>query len=163
MVAASSRATAIDLQHAINQIGGVKAAALICPENISENDEQTITTQDKKKIRDFFKNEVEPLFGQNYDDYEEFVKNNIVDGEDLDIVIVKDMLLTGFVAPRLGVLYVDKPMKEHTLLQAIARVNRIYPGKSFGLIVDYWGLFANLNTAMDLYNDDNLDFLAMIQ
>lgn len=158
MVAASSRATAIDLQHAINQIGSVKAAALICPENISENDEQTITTQDKKKIRDFFKNEVEPLFGQNYDDYEEFVKNNIVDGEDLDIVIVKDMLLTGFDAPRLGVLYVDKPMKEHTLLQAIARVNRIYPGKSFGLIVDYWGLFANLNTAMDLYNDDESGF-----
>jgi type I restriction enzyme R subunit len=154
MVAASSRATAIDLQHAINQIGGVKAAALICPENVSENDEQTITSQDKKKIRDFFKNEVEPRFGQNYDDYEEFVKNNIIDGEDLDIVIVKDMLLTGFDAPRLGVLYVDKPMKEHTLLQAIARVNRIYPGKSFGLIVDYWGLFANLNTAMDLYNDD---------
>ena len=154
MVAASSRATAIDLQHAINQIGGVKAAALICPENVSENDEQTLTTQDKRKIRDFFKNEVEPRFGQNYDDYEEFVKNNIIDGEDLDIVIVKDMLLTGFDAPRLGVLYVDKPMKEHTLLQAIARVNRIYPGKSFGLIVDYWGLFANLSTAMDLYSDD---------
>lgn len=158
MVAASSRATAIDLQHAINQIGGVKAAALICPENVSENDEQTITTQDKKKIRDFFKNEVEPRFGQNYDDYEEFVKNNIIDGDDLDIVIVKDMLLTGFDAPRLGVLYVDKPMKEHTLLQAIARVNRIYPGKSFGLIVDYWGLFANLSSAMDLYSDDESGF-----
>jgi type I restriction enzyme R subunit len=53
MVAASSRATAIDLQHAINQFGGVKAAALICPENVSENDEQTITTQEKKKFRDF--------------------------------------------------------------------------------------------------------------
>ncbi|NLI90726.1 MAG: type I restriction endonuclease subunit R [Peptococcaceae bacterium] len=158
MVAASSRATAIDLQHAINQIGGVKAAVLICSENVSENDDQTMTTQDKKKIHDFFKNEVEPRFGQNYDDYEEFIKNNIIGGEDLDIVIVKDMLLTGFDAPPLGVLYVDKSMKEHTLLQAIARVNRIYPGKDFGLIVDYWGLFANLNTAMELYSDDQSGF-----
>lgn len=158
MVAASSRATAVDLQYALNRIGGLKATALICPENTGENDEPTITTQEKKKIRDFFKNEVEPRFGQNYDDYEEFVRNSIISGEDLDIVVVKDMLLTGYDAPPLGTLYVDKPMKEHTLLQAIARVNRIYPGKSFGLIVDYWGLFANLNTAVDLYNDDESGF-----
>lgn len=158
MVAASSRATAVDLQYALNRIGGLKAAALICPENTGENDEFTITTQEKKKIRDFFKNEVEPRFGQNYEDYEEFVRNSIINGEDLDIVIVKDMLLTGYDAPPLGVLYLDKPMKDHTLLQAIARVNRIYPGKSFGLIVDYWGLFANLNSAMDLYSDDESGF-----
>ncbi len=154
MVAASSRATAIDLHHAISKIGGVKTAVLICPENVNENDAQTITKLDIKKIRDFFKNEVEPRFGQNYDEYEDYVKNNIVGGEDIDIVIVKDMLLTGFDAPDLGVLYVDKSMKEHTLLQAIARVNRVYPGKSFGLIVDYWGLFANLSSAMELYNDE---------
>ncbi|MEL7655473.1 MAG: HsdR family type I site-specific deoxyribonuclease, partial [Bacillota bacterium] len=154
MIAASSRATAIDLHHAIGRIGGVKTAALICPESESENDDQTITKMDKKKIHDFFKNEVEPRFGQNYSDYEDFVKNNIIGGEDVDIVIVKDMLLTGFDAPDLGVLYVDKSMKEHTLLQAIARVNRVYPGKSFGLIVDYWGLFSNLSTAMELYSDE---------
>lgn len=76
-----------------------------------------------------------------------FVKNNIIGGEDVDIVIVQSMLLTGFDAPSLGVLYVDKPMKEHSLLQAIARVNRIAAGKDFGLIVDYWGLFGNLRTA----------------
>ena len=64
------------------------------------------------------------------------------------------MLLTGFDAPSLGVLYVDKPMKEHSLLQAIARVNRIAAGKDFGLIVDYWGLFGNLNNAMEMYSDD---------
>ena len=69
-------------------------------------------------------------------------------------MIVQSMLLTGFDAPPLGVLYVDKPMKEHTLLQAIARVNRIAAGKDFGLIVDYWGLFGHLNSAMELYSDD---------
>ena len=154
MVAASSRAAAIDLQHAINRLGGVRAAALICDESVeSEGDEGALTTQNKQKIRDFFKNEVEPRFGQKHEDYEEYVKNNIVGGDDVDIVIVKDMLLTGFDAPPLGVLYVDKSMKDHTLLQAIARVNRVWQGKDFGLIVDYWGLFAKLNTAMEMYSD----------
>lgn len=154
MVAASSRAAAIDLQHAINRLGGVRAAALICDESVeSEGDEGTLTTQNKQKIRDFFKNEIEPRFGPKHEDYEEFVKSNIVGGNDVDIVIVKDMLLTGFDAPPLGVLYVDKSMKDHTLLQAIARVNRVWAGKDFGLIVDYWGLFAKLNTAMEMYSD----------
>ncbi len=70
------------------------------------------------------------------------------------MLIVKDKLLTGFDAPVAAVLYVDKPMKEHSLLQAIARVNRVYPGKDFGLIVDYWGIFTKLNTAMDMYSDE---------
>lgn len=154
MVAASSRAAAIDLQHAINRLGGVHAAALICDESVeSEGDEGVLTTQNKHKIKDFFKNVVEPRFGPKHEEYEDYVKNNIVGGDDLDIVIVKDMLLTGFDAPPLGVLYVDKSMKDHTLLQAIARVNRVWQGKDFGLIVDYWGLFAKLNTAMEMYSD----------
>lgn len=154
MVAASSRAEAIALQHAINNLGGIRSMALICDDSVeAEGDEDTVTAQDKKVIHDYFQNEINTRFGK-YEDYEEFIKNNIVGGEDLDIVIVRDMLLTGFDAPPLSVLYVDKSMKDHTLLQAIARVNRVYPGKDFGLIVDYWGLFANLNSAMDMYGDD---------
>ena len=155
MIAASSRACAIDLQGKINALGGIRAAALICPENTPDGEEGELTSQDKKKIHTFFKEQVAPRFGaNNYDAYEEWVKNNINGGDDLDIVVVKDMLLTGFDAPPLGVLYVDKSMKEHTLLQAIARVNRIYPGKDFGLIVDYFGIFGKLNIAMELYNND---------
>lgn len=159
MAAVSTRATAIRLERAINRIGGIHAAALICDESISsEGDEGDVSTNDKALIRDFFKTEVEPRFGSKYDDYEEFVKNNIIGGEDVDIVIVQSMLLTGFDAPSLGVLYIDKSMKEHTLLQAIARVNRIAPGKDFGLIVDYWGLFGKLNSALEMYNDDESGF-----
>ena len=155
MAAVSTRATAVQLERAINAIGGVRAAALICDESVStEGDEGEISNSDKAIVRSFFKTEVEPRFGTKYDDYEEYVKSNIIGGEDIDIVIVQSMLLTGFDAPDLGVLYVDKPMKEHTLLQAIARVNRIYPGKDFGLIVDYWGLFGNLNNAVEMYQDD---------
>ena len=132
MVAVSTRALAVQLERAINGLGGVKAAALICDDSVStEGDEGVIGKNDKAIIRDFFKDEVEPRFGTKYDDYEEYVKNNIIGGEDVDIVIVQSMLLTGFDAPSLGVLYVDKPMKEHSLLQAIARVNRIAAGKRF--------------------------------
>ncbi len=155
MAAVSTRALAVQLERAINGLGGVKAAVLICDDSVSaEGDEGVVTNNDKAIIRDFFKKEVEPRFGTKYEAYEEYVKDNIRGGEDIDIVIVQSMLLTGFDAPSLGVLYVDKPMKEHSLLQAIARVNRIAAGKDFGLIVDYWGLFGNLNSAMEMYSDD---------
>ena len=155
MATVSTRALAVQLERAINGLGGVKAAALICDDSVStEGDEGLVTNSNKAIIRDFFKKEVEPRFVTKYEAYEEYVKDNIRGGEDTDIVIVQSMLLTGFDAPLLGVLYVDKPMKEHSMLQAIARVNRIAAGKDFGLIVDYWGLFSNLSTAMEMYSDD---------
>ena len=68
----------------------------------------------------------------------------------LEIVIVTSKLLTGFDAPVLQVMYLDKPMKDHTLLQAICRTNRTYDeGKTFGLIVDYIGIFDNVAKALD--------------
>ena len=155
MVTASSRAAAIDLAEKINTMGGINAAALICPENTKDGEEQELTTSEKAKIRDFFKKQIEPKWGQNYEGYADWVKDNLNAGEDLDIVVVKDMLLTGFDAPPLAVLYVDKSLKEHTLLQAIARVNRIHQGKDFGLIVDYYGIFGKLNDAMNMYNSED--------
>ncbi|KFD40850.1 deoxyribonuclease HsdR [Peptococcaceae bacterium SCADC1_2_3] len=152
MVAASSRPAAIDLHKSIKKLGGAKTAVVISPENVNEGDE--LIGENREKIKTFFKEEVEPLFGYNYEKYDDWAKNSFVDGEDVDMLIVKDMLLTGFDAPVAAVLYVDKPMKEHSLLQAIARVNRVYPGKDFGLIVDYWGIFSKLNTAMDMYSDE---------
>ena len=56
------------------------------------------------------------------------------------LIIVSDMLLTGWDAPIVSTMYLDKPLKEHTLLQAIARVNRTLPGKNAGYIVDYHGV-----------------------
>lgn len=72
-------------------------------------------------------------------------------------LIVCDMLLTGFDAPIEQVMYIDKPLREHTLLQAIARVNRTYPGKKFGLIVDYVGLTKHLREALKIYASDDQD------
>ncbi len=71
--------------------------------------------------------------------------------KDPKLVIVVDMWLTGFDVPPLHVMYVDKPMKGHTLFQAIARVNRVYPGKPAGLIVDYVGITDDLAKALSIY------------
>lgn len=73
------------------------------------------------------------------------------------IVIVVDMWLTGFDVPSLDTMYVDKPMKAHNLMQAIARVNRVYPGKVGGLVVDYIGLKRNLMEALKTYTSRDQD------
>lgn len=72
-------------------------------------------------------------------------------GDSPEIIIVVDKLLTGFDAPRNIVLYIARALKEHTLLQAIARVNRLYPGKDYGYIIDYHGVIGELHDALELY------------
>ena len=108
---------------------------IITPSNKdSEEMQKAIGTQnDKKELEIRFKNE-------NDDPNEKF-----------KIAIVVDMWLTGFDVPRLGVMYIDKPMKAHNLMQAIARVNRVYKTKPAGLIVDYIGLKAWLLDALKTY------------
>lgn len=73
--------------------------------------------------------------------------------DELQLVIVRDMWLTGFDAPSMHTLYIDKPMKGHNLMQAIARVNRVYKDKPGGLIVDYLGIAADLKKALTFYSD----------
>ena len=73
--------------------------------------------------------------------------------DELKLVIVCDMWLTGFDVPSLHTLYIDKPMKGHNLMQAIARVNRVYKDKSGGLIVDYLGIASDLKKALSFYSD----------
>lgn len=78
-------------------------------------------------------------------------------GNKLKLVIVTSKLLTGFDAPILQVMYLDKPMKDHTLLQAICRTNRTYGmGKTFGLIVDYIGIFDNIGKALE-FDEKNVE------
>ena len=108
---------------------------IITPSNKDSEEMQMAigTKNDKKELEIRFKNEA--------DDPNEKFK----------IAIVVDMWLTGFDVPRLGVMYIDKPMKAHNLMQAIARVNRVYKDKPAGLIVDYIGLKAWLLDALKTY------------
>jgi len=80
------------------------------------------------------------------------IQNDFLEKEAPKILIVTDMLLTGFDAPILKVMYLDKPLYEHRLLQAIARVNRPYKDKEFGLVVDSFGLMEHLTKTMAIYN-----------
>jgi type I restriction enzyme, R subunit len=73
--------------------------------------------------------------------------------DELKIVIVRDMWLTGFDVPSMHTLYIDKPMKGHNLMQAIARVNRVYKDKPAGLVVDYLGIASDLKQALSFYSD----------
>lgn len=73
--------------------------------------------------------------------------------DNLKLVIVCDMWLTGFDAPSMHTLYIDKPMKGHNLMQAIARVNRVYKDKPGGLVVDYLGIASDLKRALSFYSD----------
>jgi type I restriction enzyme R subunit len=75
----------------------------------------------------------------------------------LRVVVVRDMWLTGFDAPSLHTLYVDKPMKDHGLLQAIARVNRVFRDKPGGLVVDYIGIGDDLRASLQAYDKDAVD------
>jgi len=73
--------------------------------------------------------------------------------DELKLVIVRDMWLTGFDVPSMHTLYIDKPMKGHNLMQAIARVNRVYKDKPGGLVVDYLGIASDLKKALSFYSD----------
>ena len=90
---------------------------------------------------------------QKEDLAEEFTKAD----SHLRIVLVCAMWITGFDVPNLSTLYLDKPLKNHTLMQTIARANRVAEGKTNGLIVDYIGVFKNVQKALAIYAATNTD------
>lgn len=75
--------------------------------------------------------------------------------DELQLVIVRDMWLTGFDVPSMHTMYIDKPMKGHNLMQAIARVNRVFKDKPGGLIVDYMGIAESLKEALKEYTESD--------
>lgn len=88
----------------------------------------------------------------NSKSYEKKIISRFKNQKDPEIIIVVDKLLTGFDEPKNTVLYLTRNLQSHKLLQAIARVNRIYPDKEFGYIVDYYGVIENLDDALQLYS-----------
>jgi type I restriction enzyme R subunit len=84
-------------------------------------------------------------------------KDSFVDPNgEVELLVVCDMLLTGFDAPIAQVMYLDKPLREHSLLQAIARVNRPFEDKNHGLIVDYYGISDDLEEALAMFSEDDV-------
>ena len=141
MIVTPSRNAAITYKEQLDELGAPRSAVIISADHNDEKRfwEYTETKKHKKQIEDFKK----PLgYGE---------------GEsDLSILIVKDMLLTGFDAPIAQVMYLDTKLVEHNLLQAIARVNRTGKNKFRGFIVDYYGLSDYLTEALEMFSTEDV-------
>ena len=153
MLATNYKRDAIRYLECFEQFGDLNCAVVISPPDMREGVDDIDEGADDLVVS--FWNKMMQQYG-DADRYEEAIKNRFCDGE-IDILIVCSKLLTGFDAPLCQVLYIDKELKEHGLLQAIARTNRLHEGKDYGLIVDYRGLIEKLDTAMDMYSGAGLE------
>ena len=153
MLACNFKKDAVRYQKCFEQFGDLKTAVIISPPDMREGSSDIDESTDDMVVG--YWNKMMSLYG-NADDYEDSIKNKFIDGE-IDILIVCSKLLTGFDAPLTQVLYIDKELKEHGLLQAIARTNRLCDGKDFGLIVDYRGLIKKLDDALEVYSGGGLE------
>ena len=153
MLATNYKRDAIRYLECFEKFGDLTCAVVISPPDMRESVDDADEGTDDLVIS--YWNRMMRQYG-DAERYEEAMKNAFCDGE-IDILIVCSKLLTGFDAPICQVLYIDKELKEHGLLQAIARTNRLHEGKDYGLIVDYRGLIAKLDTAMDMYSGAGLE------
>ncbi len=133
------------------QDAGITAEVLISPPDDREGEEGKLAqkSESKKEVREFWKRMMD-RFGDP-DAYQEKLIETFSAGGDPEILVVVSKLLVGFDAPRNSVLYLARRLTDHTLLQAIARVNRLHDSKDEGLIVDYEGVIKNLDEAIQDY------------
>lgn len=158
MFVCSNRYIAYDLYKIIVELRPEWAVAKECDEGV------TLTEKEKKELKPIEK--IRMVMTRNKDDAPEFFEmlGTKDDRKELDrqfkniksnfkIAIVVDMWLTGFDVPSLDTIYIDKPIQQHTLIQTISRVNRVYEGKDKGLIVDYIGIKKNMDLALKRYTN----------
>ncbi|MBQ7112049.1 MAG: type I restriction endonuclease subunit R [Thermoguttaceae bacterium] len=152
MLAVNYKRDAVRYLRCFETFGDVKAAVVISAPDLREDATDDVDSSADQEVLRFWRETL-----ANYGDadaYENAVKRKFCEGDDgVDLLIVCGKLLTGFDAPICQTIYLDKQLKEHGLLQAIARANRLRDGKDYGLIVDYRGLLLDLNKAMDMYAD----------
>ena len=153
---APDKKSALRYHQVLEDIGDVSSAVIISGPDSREGYEDTDTEPDDKVIK--FWARMMKRYGSE-EKYNEQLINSFNFGDDPEIIIVVDKLLTGFDAPRNAVIYLTRTMREHTLLQAIARVNRLYyndetkADKQFGYVVDYAGVLEELDNALATYSD----------
>lgn len=148
-LACDSKASAIRYKKALDKIGTVTSVVAMSAPDTREGHE-AVDQESKDIVQNWWKANVNKM------DEKAYTKAIIEDyGRDdgPDIMIVVDKLLTGFDEPKNTVLYIDKPLKEHNLIQAIARVNRLHSKKQFGYLIDYRGILKELDTTIEKYQD----------
>lgn len=144
MFATSSKYEAIKYHEIFEEYGDIRTAYVI-----SSNEHEELDGGNKEYVAKAWQETIKSYGSE--EEYLKYVKSEFIHGDEIDLLIVVDKLLTGFDAPRASTLYIDKQLKEHNLLQAIARVNRLYDGKDYGYIVDYRGLLGELDQALTNY------------
>lgn len=149
-LACDSKASAIKYKKYLDEAGLFESAVVMSsPDTREGNTEVDETTM--PEVAKWWK---ENVGSQDEQTYTKTIVDRFADENDpLKVLIVVDKLLTGFDEPKNAVLYIDKPLKEHSLIQAIARVNRLHPKKKFGLLIDYRGILAELDTTIQKYQD----------
>ena len=139
---------ALRYKHYLDEFGMVSSEVLISGPDDREGHED-IYSENTDVVNRFWTEMMAKY--RNEKEYNTQLINSFKNGDHPEIIIVVDKLLTGFDAPRNTILYLTRQMKDHTLLQAIARVNRLCEGKEFGYIIDYRGVLSALDSALDLY------------
>jgi len=140
---------AIRYKEFLDEIGLVSSEVLISSIDEREGEDSAYEKSTEKENR-FWKKMMDEH--GNSKTYEKNIISRFKNQKDPEIIIVVDKLLTGFDEPKNTVLYLTRNLQGHKLLQAIARVNRIYPDKEFGYIIDYYGVIENLDDALQLYS-----------
>lgn len=161
-----SKTTALKYHEFLIEIGAVSSEVVISPPDIREGHEEVGAETTSEVIK--FWEKMMARYGSE-DQYTKQIIAQFKHSDKPEILIVVDKLITGFDAPRNTVLYLCRKLSEHTLLQAIARVNRLHEGKEFGYIIDYANVLGELDKALHTYDalagfdgDDLADFLTSI-
>ena len=147
---APSKLAAINYHEYLKQIGFVSSEVIISAPDTREGHEEVDESSTDAVVN--FWGKMMKRFG-NENEYTKQVINQFKHGSDPEILIVVDKLLTGFDAPKNIAMYLCRPLREHKLLQAIARVNRLHEGKDFGYIIDYVSVLQKLDEALAMYDE----------
>ncbi|WP_106915241.1 type I restriction endonuclease subunit R [Chryseobacterium aurantiacum] len=150
MVVCPDKLTAVKYKKCFDLIGKVKTEVVMSAPDTRENNED-IHSSESPEVTQYF----ELLKAKYGPDIDNTIIQNYEKGESIELLIVIDKLLTGFDVPQTVVMYLCRKLREHTLLQAIARVNRVYPGKDYGFIIDYAGIMEELKEALENYSGDS--------
>ncbi|HNO77607.1 MAG TPA: HsdR family type I site-specific deoxyribonuclease [Phycisphaerae bacterium] len=142
------KATALLYKKFLDDFGLVSSEVLISGPDDREG-EDDVHEESADEVKAFWKKMMAKYSSEK--EYNRQIISSFKNADQPEIIIVVDKLLTGFDAPRNTVLYLTRRLKGHTLLQSIARVNRLYDGKDFGYIIDYRGVLQNLDEALDIY------------
>jgi type I restriction enzyme R subunit len=146
MVVTPDKPTAVKYKRAFDLINKVKTEIVMSAADSRESNDDVHSSESDEVVKYY-----ELLKTKYGNDIDNAVITQYEHGESIELLIVIEKLLTGFDVPQTIVMYLCKKLKEHTLLQAIARVNRVYPGKDYGYVIDYAGIMEELQEAMDTY------------